>query len=158
MGLGLGINTVKQSNMKTKLFFLLLAVLGFVSCKTVKSGTSKTKDIEGIGVIHKPVVVDLEINQQKITKTIQLKYVESMELAKNEAIREILKENKADLFIEPKYETVTVNGKTELTITGWLGYYKNFKTIEEKDLKLLEVKPAYLNSPNTTQPIIITKK
>ena len=146
--------------MKTKLFFLLLATLTIVSCKTVKvkSGTSKTKDIEGIGVIHKPVVVDLEVNQQKITKTIQLKYVESMELAKREAIREILNENNADLFIEPKYQTVTVNEKTELTITGWLGYYKNFKTIEEKDLKLLEVKPTYENNPNSTQPIIITKK
>lgn len=144
--------------MKTKLFILSAALSVFISCKTVRTGTSKTRDIEGLGVIHKPVVVDLEVNQQKITKTIQLKYVESMDAAKNEAVREILKENNADLFIEPKYETITVNGKTELTITGWLGYYKNFKTIEEKDLKLLELKPAYLNNANTAQPIIITKK
>lgn len=146
--------------MKLKVVFYSLLSLAFFSCQTVKlkSGTSKSKDIVGVGVIHKPVVVDLDVSQQKVSKTIKLKNVESLELAKSEAIREILKENNADLFIEPKFETVTENGRTELTLTGWLAYYKNFKTIEEKDIKLLEVSPAYFNNSNTTQPIIITKK
>lgn len=144
--------------MKLKLFFFLLTISTIISCKTVKLGTSKSKDIVGVGVIHKPVVADLEVNQQKIVKTIKLKSFEVFEDAKNEAIRELLKEYNADLLIEPKFESVTVNGKTELTITGWIGFYKNFRTIEEKDLKLLDVNPSYFVAPSTAQPIIVTKK
>lgn len=84
--------------------------------------------------------------------------METIEAAKSEAIREILKENNADLFIEPKFETITTNGKTELTINGWLAYYKNFRTIEEKDIKLLEINPFGSNKTETNQTIIVSKK
>jgi hypothetical protein len=143
--------------MKTKLF-LLLAASSLISCNTVKSGTAKSRDILGVGVIHKPVIADLDVNQQKTSKTIKLKSVESLDAAKNEAIRELLKENNADLFIEPKYETVTTNGRTELTITGWLAFYKNFRTIEEKDIKLLEVNPTISKNTEESQSILLTKK
>lgn len=144
--------------MKTKVFSLLLIISTITSCTTIKSGTAKSRDIVGAGVIHKPVVADLEVNQQKITKTVKLKSIEKLEDAKNEIIRELLKENNADLFIEPKFETITVNGKTELTVTGWLAFYKDFRTIEEKDLKLLEVNSIYFTTAQNSQPIIITKK
>jgi hypothetical protein len=62
------------------------------------------------------------------------------------------------LFIEPKYETVTTNGRTELTITGWLAFYKNFRTIEEKDIKLLEVNPTISKNTEESQSILLTKK
>jgi hypothetical protein len=138
---------------------MLISLFGIftVSCTTVKSGTAKSKDIVGIGVIHKPVVADLDVNQQKISKTIILKGMESLEVAKNEAIRALLKDNNADLIIEPKFETITKNGKTELTINGWLAYYKNFRTIEEKDIKLLEVHPSNTSKPETSQPLLFTK-
>jgi hypothetical protein len=140
-----------------KVVFILVS-FSLLSCATTKSGTSKTIDIVGAGVIHKPVIADLDVNQQKITKTINLKSMESLENSKNEAIRELLKENGADLFIEPKFESVTKNGKTELTISGWLAYYKNFRTIEEKDIKLIEVNPFILNKPDTSQSIILKKE
>ncbi len=158
MGLGLGNINLNFKIMKTKVFSLLLIISTITSCTTIKSGTAKSRDIVGAGVIHKPVVADLEVNQQKITKTVKLKSIEKLEDAKNEIIRELLKENNADLFIEPKFETITVNGKTELTVTGWLAFYKDFRTIEEKDLKLLEVNSIYFTTAQNSQPIIITKK
>ena len=143
--------------MKIKIILLSLFSIAFVSCKTVKTGTAKSIDISGVGVIHKPVIADLEVSQQKTTKTITLQNMVTLESGKQQIIREILNENKADLLVEPKFDSVTKNGKTELTVTGWLAYYKNFRTIEEKDIKLLEIRPAVINTVETTQPAIFKK-
>lgn len=143
--------------MKTQIFTLALLTLVATSCKTIKSGTAKTIDISGVGVIHKPVIADLEVSQEKTSKTMTLKSMESLESAKNEIIRDLLNENSADLFVEPKFKSVTKNGKTELTVTGWLAYYKNFRMINESDLKLLEIRPAVIHRVETNQTAIVEK-
>ena len=126
--------------MKLKILPLVFFSLSIFSCKTVKTGTAKSIDILGTGVIHTPVIVDLDVNQQKISKTIILKNMVSLENAKSEIIRELLNENNADLLVEPKFISKTKNGKTEVTVTGWLAFYKNFRSLEEKDIDLLKVK------------------
>lgn len=143
--------------MKTKILALALLSIAVTSCKTVKSGTAKTIDISGVGVIHKPVIADLEVDQEKTSKTMTLKSMESLESAKNEIIRDLLNQYGADLFVEPKFQAVTKNGKTELTVTGWLAYYKNFRMINENDLKLLEIRPAVIHRVETSQSSIIEK-
>lgn len=143
--------------MKLKFYALALLSLTIFSCQTVKTGTAKSIDISGVGVIHKPVIADLDVKEQKVTKTITLKSMENLESAKNEIIRELLTENNADLLVEPKFESKSKNGKTDLTVTGWLAYYKNFRTIEEKDIKLLEVRPAVINRVETNQSSILEK-
>jgi predicted thioredoxin/glutaredoxin len=150
-------NNSKLIKMKLKFFTLAFLSLTIFSCQTVKTGTAKSIDISGVGVIHKPVIADLDVKETKIIKTITLKSMESLENAKNEIIRELLNENNADLLVEPKFESKTKNGKTDLTVTGWLAYYKNFRTIEEKDIKLLEVRPAIINRVETNQSTILEK-
>jgi len=83
--------------------------------------------------------------------------MESLTNAKNEIIRVLLNENNADLLVEPKFDSKTKNGKTELTVTGWLAYYKNFRTIEEKDLKLIEIRPAVIRQVETNQSSLLEK-
>ncbi|WP_264549996.1 hypothetical protein [Flavobacterium sp. N2820] len=144
--------------MKTKILILSLLATTIISCNTIKSGTAKTIDIYGAGVLHKPVIADLEVNPQKTSKTIKLKSIESLENAKNEIVRELLKENNADLLIEPKFESTTINGKTELTVNGWLAFYKNFRPIKEEDIKFLEIKTTINNKVEKTQPVILQKK
>jgi hypothetical protein len=144
--------------MKTKFLLIVAFSMAFISCKTVKSGTSKSIDISGVGVIHKPVIADLEVAQEKSTKTIVIKNMESLNNAKNEIIRMLLIENNADLLVEPKFDSKTKNGKTELTVTGWLAFYKNFRTVEEKDLKLIEIKPAVIRQVETNQSAIFEEK
>jgi hypothetical protein len=144
--------------MKTKLFFFLLVTASISSCTTLKSGTAKSKDIVGVGVIHKPVVADLEVNQQKTSKTMKITFSGVTQGAESVIIRELLNENNADLLIEPKFESITKNGKTELTVTGWLAFYKNFRTIEEKDLKLIDINTVYAKENKTTDPILLIKK
>jgi hypothetical protein len=143
--------------MKLKIYTLALLSLTIFSCQTVKTGTAKTLDIYGLGVIHKPVIVDLDVKEEKISKTITLRSMDNLSAAEAEIVRELLKENNADILVEPKFYSVSKNGKTELTVTGWLGYYKNFKTIEEKDLKLLETKPSTLIRVENSQSSILEK-
>lgn len=137
---------------------LLLATLVLMSCSTTKSGTSKTIDIVGSGVIHKPVIADLEVNQTKVSKTVEFKNLESFANAKNEAVRELLKEKNADVLVEPTFDSQTKNGVTQLTVFGWTANYKNFRPLEEKDIKFLEVKPSLLQKADTFQPIVEQKK
>ncbi|UGS21863.1 hypothetical protein [Flavobacterium cyclinae] len=137
-----------------------LAFLGIIltSCSVTKSGTAKSMDVVGPGVIHKPVVVDLNVKPEKVEVTTTFNGIESLENAKNNVVRKLLKEQDADVLVEPTFETVTKNGKTELTVKGWPATYNNFRPIEEKDLKLLEVKPSYLQKADTYQPVIQEKK
>lgn len=140
-----------------KVMFILIS-LSLISCSTTKSSTSKTIDIVGAGVIHKPIVADLDVNPTKTSKTVELRNVLSLDNAKNEVVSELLKERNADLLVEPTFESKTKNGKTQLTVNGWTASYKNFRPIEEKDIKFLEVKPNLLQKANTYEPIIEKKK
>ena len=139
-----------------KVMFILIA-LSLISCSTTKSGTAKTMDIVGSGVIHKPVIVDLDVKQEKASKTVVLTNVLSLDNAKNEAVRELLKEKSADILVEPTFEKKNKNGKTELTVYGWTANYKNFRQVEEKDIKLLEISPS-LRKAETYQPVVEKKK
>lgn len=143
--------------MKLKIYTLALLSLTIFSCQTIKTGTAKTIDISGVGVIHKPVIADLNVEEKKTSKTITLNSMESLSAAEVEIVRELLIDNNADILVEPKFYSVSKNGKTELTVTGWLAFYKNFRTIEEKDLKLLEVRPAVINRVETNQSTILEK-
>lgn len=138
---------------------ILVGLIGVIStsCSTTKSGTAKAMDVVGSGVIHKPVIVDLDVKQEKTSKTVVLKNVLSLDNAKNEAVRELLKEKNADIIVEPTFDSKTKNGKTELTVYGWTANYKNFRQVEEKDIKLLEISPS-LRKAETYQPIVEKKK
>jgi hypothetical protein len=141
-----------------KKIILLSFVLAITSCSTVKSGTVKTMDISGPGVFHKPVVVDLDVAQKKSEKTVVLKNVTSLDIAKNEVVRDLLQEKSADILVEPSFFSTTKNGKTELTVYGWTANYKNFRSIEEEDIKFMEIKPNLLQKADVYQPVTAKKK
>lgn len=141
-----------------KKIILLSLTIALVSCSTSKSGTAKTMDIVGSGVIHKPVIADLDVKQDKVEKTVEVKNLTSIDNAKNEVIRDLLKERNADVLIEPSFYSTTKGSKTELTVYGWTANYKNFRPIEEKDIKFLEIKPSLLQKADVYQPTTEKKK
>jgi hypothetical protein len=141
-----------------KKIILLSITIALTSCSTSKSGTAKTMDIVGQGVMHKPVVVDLDVKQDKVEKTVEVKNLTSIDNAKNEVIRDLLKERNADVLIEPSFYSTTKGATTELTVYGWTANYKNFRQVEEKDIKLLEIKPNLLQKADVYQPITEKKK
>ncbi|MBU4538916.1 MAG: hypothetical protein L6264_03575 [Weeksellaceae bacterium] len=141
-----------------KNLLLAFAAASLISCSTVQSGTSKTMDIVGTGVIHKPVIADLNVSQEKVSRTMTFTNLQSLETAKNSVVRELLKEKEADVLVEPTFDSTTKNGTTELTVYGWTATYKNFRQVEEKDLKVLEVRPNFIQKAETTQPATEVKK
>jgi len=141
-----------------KKILLAFAVSSLISCSTVQSGTSKTMDIVGTGVIHKPVIADLNVSQEKVSRTMTFTNLQSLETAKNSVVRELLKEQNADVLVEPTFDSTTKNGTTELTVYGWPATYKNFRQVEERDLKVLEIRPHFIQKAETTQPATEVKK
>ena len=139
--------------------FLFIALVGAVltSCSVTKTSTAKSLDITGAGVMHLPVVADLDVSDVKKSHTITLSKVENMAAARNTAISELLEKESGDVLVEPKFITETRGSKTELTVTGWPAKYRNFRKMTLDDLKLIEVQP-HLYKANTAQPAVEKKK
>ncbi|MEI7525438.1 MAG: hypothetical protein WCJ95_13955 [Mariniphaga sp.] len=121
------------------LFFTVLLAAILTSCSIVKTNTSKTMDIYGAGVIHKPVIVDLEVKEVRVTGTATLLKGVSLEPVKQEAVADALRRAGADVLVEPKFETKTSGGRTTATVTGFPATYKNFRSITLDDVELLRV-------------------
>lgn len=141
-----------------KKVFLLFVAISLASCSVTKTGTAKTMEIVGSGVIHKPIIVDLVVREEKATSTTTFSNMQSLENAKTEVVRKLLSELSADILVEPSFESTTKNGKTVLTATGWPANYKNFRPIEEKDIKFLEIKPGLLQKANVYEAAVESKK
>jgi len=142
-----------------KIIYLSVSLLLFASCSTIKSGTSKTMDIVGPGVIQMPVVADLNVRPTKVSFTKVFKKVEgSSTNAKTDVVRELLKRENADVLVEPTFESSTMGTKTEITVYGFTATYVNFRSIEEKDIPLIEVTPGLLQKADTNSSTITTTK
>jgi hypothetical protein len=126
--------------MKKQILSITVLVLTILtSCSVVKTNTSKTLDIYGAGVLHKPVIVDLEVKEIRVTGMATLTKGVSLEPVKQEAVADALRKSGADVLVEPKFETKTSGGRTTATVTGFPATYKNFRSITLEDVKLLRV-------------------
>ncbi|MFM8949194.1 MAG: hypothetical protein ACKOKB_00255, partial [Bacteroidota bacterium] len=125
--------------MKTVNFLsaFVLTIL-FASCSVTRTKTTKTTDIYGSGVIQKPVVVDLDVSDQKVSGTATASSSSLSTDIKSLAVNDALKKANADVLVEPKFETETIGGKTTATVTGWPASYKNFRSIKSEDIPLLQ--------------------
>ncbi|QAA82818.1 hypothetical protein EI546_14320 [Aequorivita sp. H23M31] len=142
-----------------KIIFISASFLFMASCTTLKTGTSKTMDIVGPGVIQMPLVADLNVRPAKVslTKTFT-KTSGTSANANTDVVRELLKRENADVLVEPTFESTKTGTKTEITVYGFPATYVNFRPIEEKDLKLIEVTPGLLQKADTHSSIITTSK
>ncbi len=148
--------------MKKSILPLMIGAVLVSSCATTvnHSYTAKTMDIYGPGVIHKPVVADLDVAPNKITGTATLSAPSSLDLAKEMAVNNALNSVKADVLIEPKYETSSDEKQVTATVSGWPGTYKNFRQIKPEDVPLLQA--GQLQKAQVTEPkaatVTATKK
>ncbi|MES2429435.1 MAG: hypothetical protein V4556_00785 [Bacteroidota bacterium] len=127
--------------MKKQIFFALSALALLASCSVTKSKTitTKTLDIYGAGVIHKPILVDLDVKETKVTGTATVYQASSLEEVKQLAVADAVKKVNCDVLVEPVYVTETSNGKTVATVTGFPATYKNFRAVKSEDIPLLQV-------------------
>lgn len=122
-----------------QLIYSLLVTCILSSCATRKSQTIKTMDIYGTGVIQKPVIVDLDVNETRIQGTATGKSEGGKEEGiKREAVNDALEKAQADVLVEPKFKTETRAGRTTVTVSGFGATYKNFHSLKQDEVELMK--------------------
>lgn len=109
------------------------------SCSLQKqtTNTAKTLGIYGAGVIQKPVLTNLEVQPQKFTSRYNSSAAQSADYHRSQAIAKAMIEQKADVIIEPAYETTHSGTNVTIIVTGYAGSYKNFRQLTGADTSLL---------------------
>ena len=125
---------MKHINLIFTLSFLFLA-----SCTTQHAITTKTTDIYGSGVIQKPVLVDMDVKEEKVSATINARGKKVSDDLKNQVLAEAIKKSNADVLVEPRFETDIKGRKMTVTVTGFPATYKNFHTIKQDEVELLKL-------------------
>jgi len=118
---------------------ITLSILFLASCTTQHAITTKTTDIYGTGVIQKPVLVDMDVKEEKVTATINARGKKVNDDLKNQVLAEAIKKSNADVLVEPRFETDVKGRKITVTVTGFPATYKNFHTIKQDEVELLKL-------------------
>ena len=141
-----------------KLFINIFLIASLASCSSMKSttNTAKTLPIYGSGVIQKPVIVELDVKQAKVTATVNGKLGSNIEVLKSEAVSQAVKTAGADVLVEPYYTIVSQRGVSTVTVTGFPATYKNFRDIKPEDVPL--IKAGILQTARVAEPTTISKK
>ncbi len=140
-----------------KISIAILSVIILASCSSIKSttNTSKTLSIYGSGVIQKPVIVELDVQQATVTATSRGKLGTSVETLKAEAVSSAVKNANADVMVEPTYTIVNERGITTVTVKGFPATYKNFRDIKTEDIPL--IKAGILQVAKVAEPTTVSK-
>lgn len=119
------------------LFTIIPGIL-FSSCSALKTNISQTAGIEEPRVIQTPVLVDLKVEEIKICGTASGGIGISIETLQGYAVEEALNKEDADVLVQPKFETETIEGHTTVTVTGYPGRYNNFRPMKPEDVPLVQ--------------------
>ncbi|MDO4164426.1 MAG: hypothetical protein Q4D56_08575 [Bacteroides sp.] len=126
------------------LLLFVLAIALLTSCSTMRKSTSTTLEVSS-GIYQYPTVADLQV-LPKVEKEVTWNFVPfnwgqpSLDLRKQNMIADIVKENQADVFLEPQISyTKRPFGERTLVITGYPAKFKNFRKANGDDLRALEV-------------------
>jgi len=124
-----------------KNILILLSTAGLMaSCATTtKTNTAKTMDIYGPGVIHRPILADLEVSPIKITGTATGDESYPLDLIKQNAVSNALKSIRADVLVEPTFEKITDGNRKTATVSGFPATYKGFRPVKQEDIEILKV-------------------
>lgn len=129
-----------MNSKQTIKFVLVVASAALLqSCTSLsKFSSAKTIDIAA-SVNQKPTLADLDVKENKVSGTASYKSSEkSFEAIRLEAVANALKSVNADILVEPKFDTEIKSSTITISVTGYPGFYKNFRTIKTDDLPVLE--------------------
>jgi hypothetical protein len=137
---------------------LVTILFPVASCSSTKSttNTAKTLNVYGAGVIQKPVIVELDVKQAKVTATVKGRMGNVVETLKAEAVSVAIKNAGADVLVEPTYTIVSNGGTFTVTVSGFPATYKNFRDITIEDVPL--VKAGILQVARVAEPTTISQK
>ncbi len=113
------------------------------SCGTTSKTSTYDYDylyIKKQGIIQRPLMADIEVMKEKKSLTRTYKNV-TVNMAKEMLIADFIRENNADLIVQPLFSTKTENttAKTnvEVSLSGYPANYRNIRNYEPKDSSLL---------------------
>jgi len=124
--------------MKRSRLLIILGAILLASCtSTMTTQTVKTMDIYGPGVIHHPVIADLEVRNTKVTES-TTGSSSNVEALKRDVVNKAVKSVGADLLVEPVYEVQSTGSRVVVTVSGYPASYKNFRAATQADLPMME--------------------
>lgn len=146
-----------MSKISTGLFIIIISI-NIASCSSMKSttNTAKTLNVYGAGVIQKPVIVELDVKQAKVSASVTGKPGSKLEVLKAEAVSVAVKNAAADVLVEPTYTIVSNRGTSTVTVNGFPATYKNFRDITLEDVPL--VKAGILQTARVAEPTTTWQK
>jgi len=113
-------------------------------------------DIYGSGVIQHPVIAELRVDKKKVTGMARSTGSQALQTVKNNAIADALKSSGADILVEPIFETETSGSITYARVSGYPGYYENFRPAEARDSLFID--KTILLTAKTSEPVINENK
>lgn len=143
----------------TSILFLL--ILNSCSVSKSKSSTIKTMDVDLTGILQKPLIVDLDVKDTKVTGTAIENIEESTtESVKQQAVADAVKKANADILVEPMFTIETLGNKITVSVTGFPANYKNFRSFKPEDtlfFNIGRIKKANVYQPNVDDAAPIKK-
>lgn len=127
-----------------KLMAILSVCLVFTSCSTIRTASSSSIDVT-THVVQYPVVVDLDVSPQMVTKEVSWTYLESLfnltmiKKAESTIVYDMLEECNADILVEKRIQTTTVPfGRKTVSIKGYPAKFTNFRQLSDRELRAIE--------------------
>lgn len=114
------------------LFYGIAILIITAGCKSY-SKTSVTTDVSGPTVVQKPVIADLDVEENRVIGTASGKGSESIDVLKQNALNNALDKSKADVLVEPRYEIITSRKQSTVNVSGYPATYKNFRPMVVSD-------------------------
>lgn len=125
-------------------YWVLISFLLTGCTKYSLSGLSTNiQPIRKTPIIQHPQIVSLKIDSIKtsISNTVQVSIPpteKEIENAKQLTLNQLIKNSKADVVVEPVYEINQIKNQLTVNISGFMGVYKSFRPVENKDLEMIE--------------------
>ena len=141
----------------------ILTMTLIASCGVAKSNNAKTKDVQGPGIVHLPVLADLNVKPTKVTGTatalLKPPTITTVSI-KQEAIANALAKVNGDILIEPFYRIETIGKQYTVTVSGYPATYKNFRMMEDKDTTLYSINQSFITNTvsNSSSPSTVVRK
>lgn len=126
--------------MRKIILFSVVVFMSLASCTSVQK-TATVSNIE-VNVIQNPTIADLDVRMEKVEKTvswgIELFNRTSFNNRLENLVAEILKENDADVLVEPHYIYQKDGSIKTLTVFGFPAKFKSFRNATSSDIEMLK--------------------
>lgn len=125
---------------KAQQYVITIFLMFFIaSCATTEeSGTVRTTESYGSGVIQHPVIGELEVNTEKVTGESTTTSGESVSNLKGDALRDAKQKSHAHVIVDPSFDVEASGRDRTVQVTGFPATYTNFRPVTDDDLPLIE--------------------